>query len=108
MTTIEFYTDENNLYKGFKASGHAGYADAGEDIVCSSISVLTINTVNSIERLTDAVFKLDSDEKTGLIDFCVENYESSEVQLLLSSLHLGLSEIQKSYKKYLKLTNRRY
>ena len=108
MTTIEFYTDENNLYKGFKASGHAGFADAGEDIVCASISVLTINTVNSIEELTDAKFKLVTDDETGFIDFCVENYESKEVQLLLSSLHLGLSEIQKSYKKYLKLTNRRY
>ncbi len=40
-------------YVGLRLMGHAGYADAGYDIVCSAISVLTINLVNSIEKFTD-------------------------------------------------------
>ena len=33
--------------------GHAGFAKRGKDIVCSAVSVLLINTVNSIKCFTE-------------------------------------------------------
>ena len=39
----------NGRYTGFTCSGHAGYADSGSDIVCASVSVLVINTINAME-----------------------------------------------------------
>ena len=38
---------------GFQTAGHAGYADAGQDIVCAAASVLVINTMNAIEQFTE-------------------------------------------------------
>ena len=35
---------------GFQTEGHAGYADAGSDIVCAAISVLVINTINKTAK----------------------------------------------------------
>ena len=40
-------------YRGFVVSGHAGFAKAGKDIICSAVSVLTVTTVNALDA--DAV-----------------------------------------------------
>ena len=66
MTKVTIFKQQG-LYKGFEVSGHSGYADAGEDIVCAAISALTINCINSIETFTNDEFLLDTDEEAGLI-----------------------------------------
>ena len=38
MTTVTFLTEESRIV-GFEVSGHSGYADAGEDIVCAAVKV---------------------------------------------------------------------
>ena len=48
MTTIVFYKT-NGIYYGFEEKGHAGYAESGEDILCSSISAMTMLIINAIE-----------------------------------------------------------
>lgn len=48
MTKITFYK-RNGLYYGFKETGHAGFADAGEDIVCAALSAMTMLIVNTVE-----------------------------------------------------------
>ena len=52
MTTITITKTSDDNYKEIECNGHAGYAEYGEDIVCAAVSVLTINTINSIEQLT--------------------------------------------------------
>ena len=108
MTTVDFLSDDKKLYKGFEANGHAGSGEYGKDIVCAAVSALMINTVNSLDELTDAHITVESDEKKGFLKLLVEDHERDDVQLLLSSLYLGLSDIRDENQKYLKLTNRRY
>lgn len=94
---------ENGHYRKFMIDGHAGYADEGEDIVCAAVSALVINTINSIEKFTEDAFTCDCE------DGMIQNWEftsevSSGTELLMDSLMLGLSNIQKSYgEKYLKI-----
>ena len=47
MITVEI-RKSNGEYVGFSSKGHAGYADEGYDIICAAVSVLTVNTINSI------------------------------------------------------------
>ena len=47
MIYAEFFTRQEKLY-GFKISGHAGYADKGEDIVCASVSSAVQLVANTI------------------------------------------------------------
>ena len=53
MIKVTIYKTERQEYAGFDMEGHAGYAEAGEDIVCAGVSALVINALNSIERFTD-------------------------------------------------------
>ena len=83
--------------KQIDLSGHAGFADEGEDIVCSAVSILVINTFNSIERFTDDDFRLDAAGDGGDMSMVFFEKLSDRSQLLLDSMILGLDEIQKQY-----------
>ena len=94
MIKITVYRNEKG-YTGFKSVEHAGFADAGFDIVCSAVSVLTVNTINSIETFTFDKFHVK--QKDGYIE-CRFNDELSEKSvLLMDSMILGLQDIEKSY-----------
>ena len=85
----------NGNYLEFVSKGHAGYAEEGQDIVCAAVSVLVINTVNSLETFTDDQF--DVQEKDGFVSIHFRNDLSERVMLLMDSLLLGLTEIAGSY-----------
>ncbi len=87
-------------------TGHAGYAKSGEDIVCSAVSILTLNTVNAIEQFTEIPFRVEADEKKGgflKILFPLEGMADHDTQLLLKTLEMGLSAIETEYNQYLTL-----
>lgn len=99
MTHVSIIKTRNGEYKGFNCIGHSGYADAGEDIVCAAISVLVINTINSLDQLAGEKFKLVTNEEEGLIDCRFEKNINEKSRLLLDSMVLGLGEIKKQYGK---------
>ena len=106
MTDITFYKTTAGEYQGFVCDGHAGYADYGEDIVCASISVLVINTINSLEHITREKMNVEADEESGIIRCHLMNQPLKETsKALMDSLVLGLTQIEKQYgKNYCKLT----
>jgi hypothetical protein len=101
MTHATIYKSSlNGEILGFKVLGHAEYAKAGEDIVCASISILVINTINTIDLYCDAIYTTDVDEKAGLIEFKLSPFVkdlkvSNEVRVLLNSVELGLCQVAK-------------
>ena len=62
MIQVTMIRNRDGKYIGFDCIGHAGYAGSGEDIVCAGVSVLVINTVNSIRSYTNEIFSADTDE----------------------------------------------
>ena len=104
MIEVSIYKNAKSLITGFKVSGHAGFSKHGEDIVCAAVSVLVINTINSIENFTSDKFTYDEDEKKGIIEFHVTSEVSNNGNLLMSSLALGLMRVEEEYgDKYIKL-----
>lgn len=105
MIHVTVYKNSEQEYTAFRCLGHAGYAPAGEDIVCAAVSALVINTINSIEMLVSDLFDLETDSISGQIDFSLQEGYSKESLLLIRSLVLGLQGIQKSYgKNYITIT----
>ena len=106
MTEVTIYKNKNNECVGFRALGHSGYAQAGEDVVCAAISVLVINTLNAIETYTSGEVDVISDEEKGLIDCKVTGQPDKDTQLLLNAMILGLQMMadNKDYDQYIDLT----
>jgi uncharacterized protein YsxB (DUF464 family) len=89
---------KNNLIVAFKISGHS------KNYICSCVSFLIINTINSIENFTNDKFICKQD-KSGIVDFHFEliNDISNESKLLLNSLELGLMCLEKKYFKFVRI-----
>ena len=86
------YKDKNNHYTGFRCDGHAEYAEPGEDIVCSAVSVLTLNTCNAIEALTEDAFSVGADQETGLVDFDFDDVPGHDAALLIDALEMCIRD----------------
>lgn len=97
MVKVTIYKDQNGFYEGFDCTGHARYADPGQDIVCAGVSALVINAINSVENLTGNDAEAESNEETGEIRFRFKGQADTEGKLLMDSLVLGLEGIQANY-----------
>ena len=90
-------------YRSIESKGHAGFSSFGKDIVCAAVSVLVINTINSIDHFTDTHIELDS-EDSGYIKAVFTDGFDEKAQVLMDSMVLGLTQIQKQYgKKFLSI-----
>ena len=108
MIRVTFYKKLETGYFGFCFKGHAGYAEAGQDIVCAAVSVLSINTINAIEQLTDTDFLCDADEQKGgylkvILSDMKKRMDCHDAEILLKAMAIGLEDLSKQYKKYIRL-----
>ena len=104
MTTVIFRKTGQGEYRELKCSGHAEFARPGQDIVCAALSVLVINTLNSLEELCGLAIQPDTDEESGLIACRFPDDMDEKAVLLLDSLVLGCVTIEKQYgRKYCKV-----
>lgn len=98
MTEVNFYTAKNGDLLGFHVSGHSGYAEEGEDIVCAAVSsavYLVINTVTDIMHIdaevnvedADAVFRILSKHAVACRD-------------ILQGLKLHLLSLEEQYPQF--------
>ena len=91
MILANLTKDAAGKLRAFEVNNH------GESYVCAAVSVLVINTVNSIEALTAQEFDCAHDDEAGLVRFVVKGELDSGAELLLESLRLGLASIQEMY-----------
>ncbi len=102
MITFTIFKDSDGICKGFSSKGHAGFARFGKDIVCSAVSVLVINTINSVEEFTQDEF--DANVEDGFVSFKFKDEKiSSESVLLINSLILGIQGIVSDYPKHIQI-----
>lgn len=105
MIRVVKLRDEQGTLCGFCCSGHSGYAESGSDIICSAVSALVINTMNSIEAFTDDACSCRQEPESGTIEFRIVSRPCRESLLLLDSLFLGLQGIEEGYgKRYLTIS----
>ncbi len=81
-------------------SGHANYAQHGEDLVCAGVSSIAIGACNALDLLVHdcCLFEIDN----GFIKIEVVD-NNSQVQLLLESIIIQLSTMERSYKKFIRI-----
>ena len=71
MTNIYIFK-KKDLYYGFEMDGHADFSE-GNDILCASLSVLSINVPNSIEKICSIDPKyMDIDVGDGYLKMMID------------------------------------
>ncbi|MBR1873473.1 MAG: ribosomal-processing cysteine protease Prp [Eubacterium sp.] len=81
----------------FRLSGHADYDDYGRDIICSAMSMLAINTVNSLSVLAEESFEFEQDDDEGLLEVGFDHSPNDKARLLLASFELGVRGVIDQY-----------
>jgi len=109
MTTITFYKT-GGIYYGFEEKGHTGFAESGEDILCSALSAMTMLIINAIEVTYDCNVDYQIDEKTTDIRLIAKSalpkYEKDEkkqfaVSGLIQAYFLQLMDLLEDNYDYL-------
>lgn len=85
---------------GITIDGHAGYAEAGKDIVCAGVTALTENLIDSIESLTKD--EIQYEISLGRVDIHYKNL-SEDVKLLVDSFFLGICGIEQDFPEHVKI-----
>ncbi len=109
MTTITFYKT-NGIYYGFEEQGHTGFAESGEDILCSALSAMTMLIINTIEVSYASSVDYTIDEKTTDIRLIAKSalpkYESDAkkqfaISGLIQAYFFQLMDLVEEYYDYL-------
>lgn len=98
MTVVDIFKDRAGNYEYFECSGHADdQSEEGEDIICAAISMLVINTINSLEALTEADITYAAAEEGGELSCRFLTPPDEKAALLVDSMLLGLQSVRESY-----------
>lgn len=82
------------LSREIRMQGHADRSVNGQDIVCSAISALTCNLINSLEELTDNRIRAETASGKTVIEW---EQLDDKGQILIDSWFLGLTAINQEY-----------
>ena len=105
MITVTVFK-KNNMIVGAQVEGHAEYAGKGKDIVCSAVSMLYINLVNSLESFTKDDKEVNGSRKINFQNVILKNMPSDEAELLFQSFYLGITTVEQEYgRRYIEITN---
>ena len=89
-------------------SGHAGYADAGEDIVCAGVSALIITCANALQRVAGVEPVIRSDDQNAVMSVAIAQElpdgQRHDAQIILETTAQGLEDISSSYPDHLTCT----
>ena len=86
---------------GVTIDGHAGYAEAGKDIVCPGVTALVQTLITSMEELT--ADQIEYSISPGKADIRYRNL-SEAGRLLVGSFFVGLKEIEREFPEYIRLS----
>ena len=88
---------------GISIRGHANYAPIGQDIVCSAVSVLVHNLIQSIEELTMDEFEYSM--QPGEVDikfWCLSDLS----RVLIDAFFIGIQRTAEAFPDNVTLTER--
>lgn len=85
---------------GITVSGHAEYAEAGNDIVCAGVTALVQELIRSIESLTRD--QIQYDITSGRADIHFKNL-SEAGKLLVDSFFIGVCQIADEFPDHVRL-----
>jgi uncharacterized protein YsxB (DUF464 family) len=104
MTKCEFRM-ENERIAGFSVSGHSGYAEAGQDIVCAAVSAVVGMAEATINDVCGAKAKVRVKEEDARITLTLPAVcdEEESVQAVLAGLLLYLCNLRDEYPDYIEV-----
>lgn len=100
MIRVDFFVLPDGGMKGFQIEGHADFADAGMDIICSAVSsaaFMALNTVTDVLRVMPLTLRAEE----GSMLLRVEDRDISACRDILEGLKIHLLNLEEQYTDYI-------
>ena len=101
MINADFSVGKDGALTGFTVSGHSGYAEAGSDIVCASVSSMAYLTANTLLEVVKASPEVKVED--GFISLKVRDGEEEMCRVPLMGFYLQMKELVKQYPDYIRI-----
>ena len=104
MTRCEFFTEDDRI-TGFTISGHSGYAEAGQDIICAAISAVVTMAEATINDVCGAKAKVRVKEEDARVTLTLPAScdEEESVQAVLAGMMLTLIGMRDDYPDFIEV-----
>lgn len=99
MTKANIFKTDDTINK-INLSGHAFFAEYGQDIVCSAISMVCYTVANQLFIIQEKNVNVKIDE--GFFEISIEEVNHDN-QLLLNTLVTGIRMIEEEYENAIKI-----
>ena len=109
MTKITFLR-RNGVFWGFRETGHSGFAEEGEDILCSALSAMTMLVLNTLIVVHECSVDYNIDDESADItvkcNSALPEFEKDEkkryaAQGLIEGYFVQLNDLVEEYYDYL-------
>ena len=110
MTTLSVTREGANI-RALTVSGHSGFAQSGQDIVCAAISVLITTGINALEAVAGIMPEVRQEEEAAVIALALPaglpEQAMHDAQVVLKTVLQGFTDIAEGYPEYLKIMDGR-
>jgi len=107
MININIGKDLAGNIKRFVVQGHAGYAQAGSDIVCAAISAIALTALGAIEDIICLKGFYKRKDKDGFVSCKLDMDLSPELRhdanVIMATAEIGFKQIAYAYPDYVKV-----
>lgn len=104
MITIKVNFNKEGLITGYKVEGHAGLAEAGKDILCAAVSVITQTPILGLERHLKRHPRCQVIEGTLKVEL---DKVDEATQTLLATMLCGLQDLTEKYPENVRIEEQR-
>ncbi len=104
MTKCEFFTEGDRI-TGFSVSGHSGYAEEGQDIVCAAVSAVVSMAEATINDVCGAKAKVRVNKEDARVTLTLPTScdEEDSVQAVLAGMLITLCSMRDDYPDYIEV-----
>ncbi|MBE6788528.1 MAG: ribosomal-processing cysteine protease Prp [Ruminococcaceae bacterium] len=100
MIYAQFFKNDG-FYTAFSIKGHAGYAECGEDIVCSAVTSAVMTSLNGITECAGVKAEVEVLDNEIVLNL---KERKKEAQYFLMALKMQLEYIESQYKGTINIT----
>jgi len=109
MTTVTLDILPSGHISGFRATGHAGFAESGSEIVCAAISAILQTAYCGLTQVAGLFVGLEMKDgcMTVILERELSERERHDADVILETMRQGLLSLKEAYPEYLNIDERR-
>jgi hypothetical protein len=107
LVEVHIRRDSRERLSSFFATGHAGWADLGEDIVCAAVSTLLQAALLGLTEVLGV--KVDGSRKSGSMSLAwpAEARDDAGVRAIVETVARSIASLAKQYPDHISMVNER-